>query len=86
MCKLVVSKMDNLKRKYIMYLIRWQMSTPVLACVLYYLSPLGIIPATIIANLIGGLVFFWVDYFIFDSENSKSNMKNNEDGKINETI
>ena len=44
------------------------MSTPILAVVLYMLSGTGKIMATTIANLIGGLIFFWVDKFIFTSE------------------
>lgn len=54
-------------RKYIFYLIRWQLSTPILAIVLIVLSNMNTITATIIANLIGGLIFFWVDRFIFRS-------------------
>lgn len=46
-----------------MYLFRWQLSTPVLWLVV---SNLGAgIEATILANLIGGSIFFWVDRFIF---------------------
>ena len=48
-----------------MYLIRWQLSTPILAACLAWLGGLGAVWATIIANLIGGLIFFWVDKFIF---------------------
>lgn len=57
----------NLKR-YGLYLIRWQLSTPILAGVLYILSGTGKVMATTIANLIGGLIFFWVDKFIFTSQ------------------
>jgi hypothetical protein len=56
----------NIKR-YILYLIRWQLSTPILAGVLFVLSQMDKLTATIIANLIGGLIFFWVDIFIFRS-------------------
>lgn len=55
-----------------MYLIRWQLSTPILALVLYLLNYNQIIE-TIIANLIGGMIFFWVDKKIFkekDIDNS----------------
>lgn len=55
--------------QYLLYLLRWQLSTPVLAGVLWLFgvgsSP--IIP-TIIANLIGGLIFFWIDKIIFKGE------------------
>jgi DNA-directed RNA polymerase subunit RPC12/RpoP len=54
-------------KKYALYLIRWQLSTPILAVVLIVLSNMSTIWATIIANLIGGLIFFWVDRFIFRS-------------------
>ncbi|WP_198017680.1 hypothetical protein [Syntrophorhabdus aromaticivorans] len=57
----------NIKR-YGLYLIRWQLSTPILAGVLYALSGMDKINATVIANLIGGLIFYWVDMFIFTSD------------------
>ena len=57
----------NFKR-YLLYLIRWQLSTPILAAVLYFLASMSALTATIIANLIGGLIFFWVDQFIFTSQ------------------
>jgi len=52
-------------KKYLMYLGRWQLSTPILALVLFWLNDWNITLATIIANLIGGLIFFWVDKYIF---------------------
>ena len=55
----------NLPKQYVYYLFRWQLSTPILALCLYLLSDLDKIQATIIANLIGGLIFFWVDRLIF---------------------
>jgi len=57
----------NLLTQYGLYLLRWQLSTPILAICLIWLGGLGEIPATIIANLIGGLLFFWVDRFIFNA-------------------
>ena len=55
----------KLAKKYTLYLIRWQLSTPILAIVLKLLSNMSTLTATIIANLIGGLIFFWVDKIIF---------------------
>ena len=53
----------NLARQFAFYLVRWQMSTPILWLVL---SQLGAgLGATIAANLIGGAIFFWVDRIIF---------------------
>lgn len=56
---------QKLWEKYSLYLIRWQLSTPVLWGVLYLLRGRSILLATILANLIGGLIFFWVDRAIF---------------------
>lgn len=50
-------------KRYLTYLARWQLSTPILAAVM--LLPWGVVVNTIIANLIGGLVFYWVDRWIF---------------------
>ena len=61
----------NFKR-YFLYLIRWQLSTPILAIALIWLATLNKWVATIIANLIGGLIFFWVDKFIFTSRQLES--------------
>lgn len=53
-------------KRLLLYLGRWQLSTPILALCLFlltaYFNEMG---ATIIANLIGGLIFFWVDEAIF---------------------
>ena len=59
--------MDIPLRRYALYLVRWQLSTPLLAVVLIWLASIGPLAATIVANLIGGLIFFWVDRFIFTS-------------------
>jgi hypothetical protein len=68
----------NFKR-YGLYLVRWQLSTPLLAGVLYLLAGLGALAATIVANLIGGLIFFWVDRFIFTSETLAAQWEIRED-------
>lgn len=54
--------------RYILYLCRWQLSTPILAGIGIVLASYGQLIAAIVANLIGGLIFFWVDKFIFTSE------------------
>lgn len=53
-------------KKFILYLIRWQLSTPILWLVVRQMGTS--LTATIIANLIGGMIFFWVDRFIFTSQ------------------
>ena len=58
-----------------MYLIRWQLSTVILAPVIAYYKHSNAIFGTssdwysaIVANLIGGIIFFWVDgKIIFNS-------------------
>jgi len=57
----------NFKR-YALYLLRWQASTPILAGVGILLAAMGQLVAAIVANLIGGLIFFWVDQYIFTSQ------------------
>ncbi len=41
--------------RYLMYLIRWQLSTPVLAFCVVFFSRYGNVWATVIANFLGGL-------------------------------
>ncbi|MCL1929563.1 hypothetical protein FWF93_00190 [Candidatus Saccharibacteria bacterium] len=55
-------------KRYLFYLFRWQLSTPILAIVLLWLSNWHVTAATVVANLIGGLIFFWVDKYIFKVE------------------
>ena len=52
--------------KFILYLIRWQLSTPILWLAVRQLGTS--LYSTVIANLIGGAIFFWVDKFIFTSQ------------------
>jgi len=52
--------------KLIIYLLRWQLSTPILSLVIYLtIDKYGNLASTILANLIGGLVFYKVDKLIF---------------------
>ena len=53
-------------KRFMLYLVRWQLSTPILWLVVRGLG--ASLEATIIANLIGGSIFFWVDRFIFTSK------------------
>jgi len=55
-------------KRYVFYLIRWQLSTPILAVCVLWFARFGTIGSTVVANFIGGLIFFWVDRFIFTSE------------------
>jgi hypothetical protein len=55
-------------KRYGLYLLRWQASTPILAGVGILLVTMGQLVSALVANLIGGLIFFWVDQFIFTSQ------------------
>jgi hypothetical protein len=62
-------------RKFVLYFIRWQMSSPILAIVIAIVkgSPNWFGTAedwysAAIANAIGASIFFWVDRFIFTSK------------------
>jgi hypothetical protein len=58
-------------KKYILYLGRWQLSTPVLVAVNLLIglvlptTGIGAVVSAIIANFVGGLIFFWIDKKIF---------------------
>ena len=54
--------------RYGVYILRWQLFTPILAAVVGFTSKklgYGFLMSAAIANLIGGLIFFWVDSLIF---------------------
>lgn len=53
----------NHGKKFLLYLGRWQLSTPILFVVLYLIGDGWI--GCILANLIGGGIFFFVDKWIF---------------------
>jgi hypothetical protein len=62
-------------KRYILYLLRWQLSTPILAPIIAWFTHSNSLFGTkeswigsVVANLIGGLIFFWVDKFIFTSD------------------
>jgi hypothetical protein len=52
--------------RYLLYLVRWQFCAPVLALVIW-LVHLPTLRQTVVANPIGGLIFFRVDRFMFRS-------------------
>ncbi|MFH0810566.1 MAG: hypothetical protein V2A77_08895 [Pseudomonadota bacterium] len=52
-------------KRYLLYILRWQLSTPILAGVLIVLASFDQWTVAVIANLIGALIFFWVDRVIF---------------------
>lgn len=58
---------DNFKwKKLFIYMIRWQLSTPILAYVTYlYTGQSESVSSAIVANLIGSLIFYWIDLVTF---------------------
>ncbi|MBR3175978.1 hypothetical protein IKF26_01070 [Candidatus Saccharibacteria bacterium] len=58
-------------KRFLLYLCRWQLSSPILALCLSWLEPVGTALATVIANLIGGAIFYWVDLKIFRKDDKK---------------
>jgi len=59
-------------KKFFLYLVRWQLSSPILAVCLMWMGEWNVAIATIVANLIGGCIFFWVDKWIFGDKKNKS--------------
>ena len=55
----------NFWLRYALYLGRWQLSTPVLALAIVFLPMLPVFWQAVVANLIGGAMFFFVDRWIF---------------------
>lgn len=52
--------------RYLFYIIRWQFSTPVMTPITMLLG--ATLLGAFSANLVGGLIFFWIDKFIFSSD------------------
>ncbi len=56
----------NTVKQYFLYLTRWQLSSPILFLCISLLHELSAIWQTIIANLIGGCLFYFIDKYIFN--------------------
>lgn len=52
-------------KQFGLYLLRWQASTIILAPCIAWLAPLGAVASAAIANLIGGIIFYFIDRRIF---------------------
>lgn len=67
-------------KKFFLYLVRWQLSSPILAVCMVWMGGWNVALATIVANLIGGCIFFWVDKWIFgDKKVNRQVAKDNEE-------
>lgn len=59
---------NNFNFKHLLiYMIRWQLSTPILAGVTYLFTGTGgdSITTAILGNLIGSIIFYWIDLVTF---------------------
>lgn len=59
--------------RFALYLLRWQLSSPILALCMWALGGLDIVLATVVANLIGGCIFYFVDKKIFKEAKNDNN-------------
>ena len=55
--------------RFALYLLRWQLSTPVLAACMWVFRDRGDIAAAIASNFVGGCLFYFVDKAIFGGNN-----------------
>jgi len=53
--------------KLLIYILRWQLSTPILALFVWWLKEYSSIVSSIIANFVGALLFYCIDKRIFKS-------------------
>ena len=58
------------------------MSSPILAVCMVWMGEWNVAIATIVANLIGGCIFFWVDKWIFGDKDSNRNVKITSDDLV----
>lgn len=55
----------NNVKKYLLYCLKWQGGTPIMALVIWLLPIQNIWIKTIIANIIGAIIFYPIDQWIF---------------------
>lgn len=60
-------------RRYLIYIFRWQLSTPIMAPITRILG--ATLLGAFSANLVGGLIFFWIDKFIFGADHKNLGKK-----------
>lgn len=67
----------KLNKKYLLYLGRWQLSSIILFPVILVFGDKPLL-ATILANLIGGMIFWYVDKWIFSHKKIIKEIVSNE--------
>jgi DNA-directed RNA polymerase subunit RPC12/RpoP len=72
---------DNFSfKKLFLYMIRWQLSTPILAWITYlFTGKLESFASAFVANIVGALIFYWIDLitFLFNSLSHQWEVKEN---------
>ena len=58
-------------RQFLIYLLRWQASSLILAPCIHWLAGYGSVVSAVVANFIGGCLFFWIDARIFKGKDHK---------------
>jgi len=59
-----------MNKKYIIYLVRWQLSGLIIAPCIYFLHGNAIL-SSVVGNLLGGIIFWFVDKWIFSKKKLK---------------
>lgn len=59
-------------KKYLLYGLKWQGGTPIMALVVWLLPINNLIIKTIIANIIGAIIFYPIDNWIFGRDKNKN--------------
>lgn len=64
-------------KKYLAYGLKWQGGTPIIAGVMYLLPFGDVWVKTILANIIGAIIFYPIDLKIFGMKDKKEKEKDN---------
>jgi hypothetical protein len=62
---------NKINKKFLLYLFRWQLSSPILFLTLYFVQGSDLF-RTVLANLIGGILFYQVDKFLFEGKDKNA--------------
>jgi hypothetical protein len=62
-------------KKFLLYALKWQGGTPIMALVILLLPINNLVIKTIIANIIGAIIFYPIDNWIFGQKSNKKKIK-----------
>lgn len=63
-------------KRFLIYCLRWQLSTPILALSTWYFACLGWLWSAVISNLIGAVLIYKIDQKIFSNKISNKKIDN----------